>query len=77
MKKNSYNNVTIQKLLNDATGNIEICKMCYTCAHSYFRENSYDGYCRYMKHYPEHTYMSFKPISSDYLCEHWERKDTK
>lgn len=72
-----YNDVTIQKLLNDATSNTEASKMCLTCVYSYFREDSYDGYCRFMKTHPDHTYLSFKPVASDYLCEHWEKKNTK
>lgn len=65
----------LDKFYTQVMTNTEYSKMCLTCTHSYFRKDSYDGYCRYMEDSLE--YMHPKPVMSDDLCGHWESKKAK
>jgi len=64
----------IKKLLKDSLEAAEKCQICATCKHSYFRPESYDGYCKYIESHRDFTFLHLKCIDKDDFCEHWEKK---
>lgn len=64
---------TVQGILDAAL----ICeeKMCLNCKYSYFRPNSYDGYCKYVSNTTLINPMHLKHIGVYDVCEAWDKKD--